>query len=178
MTDQGFDFDAELIKLLPGIRTYAAALMRQRGSGDDLMQDTMVRALRSRHTFSPGTNLKAWLYTILRNGFITTVRRKRPEQVHEGYDLPWPAAQEHVVALRDVSRLLQLLPPTQRSALLLVGANGHSYREAAAIAGTRIGTVKSRVARARASLRLAFEPVAPGGRVPALPERLAPSLHG
>ena len=178
MTDQGFDFNAELIKLLPGIRTYAAALMRQRGSGDDLMQDTLVRALRSRHTFSPGTNLKAWLYTILRNGFITTVRRKRPEQIPEGHDMPWPAAQDHAVALGDVSRLLQLLPRTQRRALLLVGANGHSYREAAAIAGTRIGTVKSRVARARASLRLAFEPVAPGDCVPGLPDRLASPLHG
>jgi RNA polymerase sigma factor (sigma-70 family) len=178
MTNQGFDFDAELIKLLPGIRNYAAALMRKQGSGDDLMQDTLVRALRSRHTFSPGTNLKAWLYTILRNGFITTVRRKRLEQVPEGHDMPWPAAQDDAVALGDVSRLLQLLPPTQRRALLLVGANGHSYREAAAIAGARIGTVKSRVARARASLRLAFEPATPGGRLPALPDLPASPLYG
>ena len=178
MADQGFDFDAALIKLLPGIRTYAAALMRQQDSGDDLMQDTLVRALGSRHTFSPGTNLKGWLYTILRNGFITTVRRKWLMQVPEGYDPAWPAAQDHAVALREVARLLQLLPTTQRRALLLVRANGHSYREAAAITGARIGTLKSRVARARASLRLQFEPAASGGRVPGLPDRPASPLHG
>jgi RNA polymerase sigma-70 factor (ECF subfamily) len=177
MTDQGFDFDAELIKLLPDIRAYAAALMRQRDSGDDLMQDTLVRALRWRHTFSPGTNLKAWLYTILRNGFITTTRRKPPEQVYGSRDLASPAAQDHAVALRDLSRLLQRLPTNQRKALLMVGANGYSYSEAAAIAGTRIGTVKSRVARARASLHLHFDAAAPGGRLPASPDQPASPLH-
>ena len=178
MINQGFDFEAALVKLLPDIRAYATSLMRQRDSGDDLAQDTLVRALRSRNTFSPGTNLKAWLFTILRNGFITTVRRKRPKQVSsEGCEFPSPAAQDHVVALRDLSRLLQQLPPNQRQALLMVGANGHSYGEAAAIVGVKVGTVTSRVSRARAFLEPHFGAAAGGSYLPASPDRPASTQH-
>jgi RNA polymerase sigma-70 factor (ECF subfamily) len=162
VTDQSLDFEAELVELIPEIRARAAWLMRQQDSGDDLAQDTVVRALRSRHTFIPGTSLRAWIFTILRNGFLTTIRRKRLEQGFvQGYEFQSPAAQDHVVALRDVSRLMHLLPPDQREALLMVGAKGHSYREAAAMAGTKIGTVKSRVSRARAFLQPHFGAAAP-----------------
>lgn len=152
MVDRASDFAAALIELLPAMRNYAAVLTRKRDAGDDLVQDTLVRALKSQHTFSPGTNLKAWIFTILRNRFISTLRRRLPEQVSdEGYEFPSAAAQEHVVALRDLSRLLRLLPARQREALLMVGVNGHSYQEAAAIVGSNVGTVKSRVSRARPS---------------------------
>ncbi len=173
MVDRASNFEAALIELLPAMRNYAAVLTRKRDAGDDLVQDTLVRALKSQHTFSPGTNLKAWIFTILRNRFISTLRRKLPEQVSdEGYEFPAAAAaQEHVVALRDLSRLLRLLPPRQREALLMIGVNGHSYQEAAAIVGSNVGTVKSRVSRARAFLQPHFAAAAPHRRPAATLQR-------
>ena len=159
-----FDFEGALIQLVPPLRAYARAVTRSRENADDLVQDTLLRALRSRHTFVPGTNLKAWTFTILRNQFITSARRKRPEQGFaptEGAEISMPASQEDTIALNDFHRILLQLPERQREALLLVGAEGFSYEEAAAVAGSTVGTMKSRVSRARAFLLPHFLAAAP-----------------
>ena len=166
---ESFDFEGALIQLVPPLRAYARAVTRNRENADDLVQDTLLRALRSRHTFVPGTNLKAWTFTILRNQFITSARRKRPEQgiaPAEGDEIGMPASQEDTVALNDFHRILLQLPELQREALLLVGAEGFSYEEAAAVAGSTTGTMKSRVSRARAFLLPHFLAVAPTRGIP------------
>src|SRR5215470_7670595 len=93
VTEQAFNFEEDLVKLIPQLRAYAFVMTRGRESGDDLVQDTLVRALRSQHTFTPGTNLKAWVFTILRHQFITLARRKPPQPAvlgDGGEDLPSP----------------------------------------------------------------------------------------
>jgi RNA polymerase sigma factor (sigma-70 family) len=165
VTEQGFNFEDDLVKLIPQLRAYAFVMTRGRESGDDLVQDTLVRALRSQHTFTPGTNLKAWVFTILRHQFITLARRKPPIPTvlsEGGEDAPSPAAQEDAVSLRDFHRLLHQLPAKQREALLMIGANGFTYEEAAAITRCSVGTMKSRVSRARAFLLPHFSALAPG----------------
>jgi RNA polymerase sigma-70 factor (ECF subfamily) len=163
--NEGFDFEGDLIKLLPQLRAFARSLVAH--EGDDLVQDTVVRALKSRHSFVPGTNLKAWLFTILRNQWVTAGRRKRMEvALAEDHELPTEPTQEHAVALRDFARLLNQLPAKQREALLLVAANGFTYEEAAAISRTTVGTVKSRVSRARAFLAPLFLAATPLGVEP------------
>jgi len=168
VTDQDFNFEADLVKLIPQLRAYAFVMTRGRESGDDLVQDTLVRALRSQHTFTPGTNLKAWVFTILRHQFITLARRKPPLTAtalsEGGDDAPSPAAQEDAVSLRDFHRLLHQLPAKQREALLMIGANGFTYEEAAAITRCSVGTMKSRVSRARAFLLPHFSAMAPNSR--------------
>jgi RNA polymerase sigma-70 factor (ECF subfamily) len=164
VTEQGFNFEEDLVKLIPQLRAYAFVMTRGRESGDDLVQDTLVRALRSQHTFTPGTNLKAWVFTILRHQFITLARRKPPMGTalsEGGDDAPSPAAQEDAVSLRDFHRLLHQLPAKQREALLMIGANGFTYEEAAAITRCSVGTMKSRVSRARAFLLPHFSALAP-----------------
>jgi RNA polymerase sigma-70 factor (ECF subfamily) len=164
VTEQNFNFEEDLVKLIPQLRAYAFVMTRGRESGDDLVQDTLVRALRSQHTFTPGTNLKAWVFTILRHQFITLARRKPPAPTvlsESGDDAPSPAAQEDAVSLRDFHRLLHQLPPKQREALLMIGANGFTYEEAAAITRCSVGTMKSRVSRARAFLLPHFTALAP-----------------
>jgi RNA polymerase sigma-70 factor (ECF subfamily) len=174
MRDQGFDFEGDLIALLPQLRAFARSLVGH--DGDDLVQDTAIRALKSRHTFVPGTNLKAWLFTILRNQWVTAGRRKRTEvALAEDFDLPTPPPQEHAVALRDFARLLKRLPAKQREALLLVAAEGFSYEEAAAISRTSVGTVKSRVSRARAFLAPLFIAATPLGSTPISDMRAPPA---
>jgi len=165
MSIQDFDFEGDLIKLLPQLRAFARSLVGQ--EGDDLVQDTAMRALKSRHSFIPGTNMKAWLFTILRNQWVTAARRKRAEvALAEDHDVPREPSQEHAVALRDFIRLINKLPEKQREALLLVAANGFTYEEAAAIAHTSVGTMKSRVSRARAFLEPMFIAATPLGREP------------
>jgi RNA polymerase sigma-70 factor (ECF subfamily) len=162
---EGFDFEGDLIALLPQLRAFARSLVGT--DGDDLVQDSLVRALKARHTFVPGTNLKAWMFTILRNQWVTSGRRKRVETgLAEEHAPPTPPTQEHAVALRDFARLLKRLPVKQREALLLVAAEGFSYEEAAAISRTSVGTVKSRVSRARAFLAPMFLAATPLGCKP------------
>jgi RNA polymerase sigma-70 factor (ECF subfamily) len=169
VTDRDFNFEEDLVKLIPQLRAYAFAMTRGRESGDDLVQDTLVRALRSQHTFTPGTNLKAWVFTILRHQFITLARRKlpTPTALSEGGDEApsSPAAQEDAVSLRDFHRLLHQLPAKQREALLMIGANGFTYEEAAEITRCSVGTIKSRVSRARAFLLPHFAALAPNAHL-------------
>ena len=146
----------ELLSLLPDLRAFARFLGRDRAVADDLVQDTVVRALAALPQFQAGTNLKAWLFTILRNLFYEQARRRRREAVALSAQLPCSEAahpeQAHHAEVRDLQRLLWRLPPTQREALVLVGAQELTHEEAAAICGVAVGTMKARVSRARREL--------------------------
>jgi RNA polymerase sigma-70 factor (ECF subfamily) len=151
-----FDFQREMIALIPYLRAFAGALCRSRDLADDLAQETLVKAWRAKDRFEPGTNLKAWLFTILRNELYSR-RRRDWRQSHwdegaaERITAP-PDAQVWSLELCDTAQALHNLPTDQREALVLVGAAGFSYQEAADICGTPLGTIKSRVARARIAL--------------------------
>lgn len=149
------DFKAQLIALIPQLRAFARSIYMGPNS-DDLAQDAMLRGWKSRARFERGTNLKAWLFTILRNQFLTDKRRSWRSLPLD----PWIAEQTLVAhddpssreELLDVRAAMRLLPDDQRQALVLIGSAGMSYDEAAEICGCPVGTVKSRVSRARATL--------------------------
>lgn len=149
-------FRGQLQAAIPDLRAFARGLSGDRDVADDLVQETMLKAWIARGRFQAGTNFKAWTFTILRNYYFTQVRRRR--FVGEWNDLvadrvlAAPADQDSTVELRDVMRALQQIPPDQREALILVAAAGMSYEEAAEVTGVMLGTVKSRVSRARSAL--------------------------
>jgi RNA polymerase sigma-70 factor (ECF subfamily) len=131
-------------------------LCHHRERAEDLVQETLVKALANLHRFEIGTNLQAWLFTILRNQFHTTYRKRRHEVedadgVHAARMTSIPEQMGHL-AFEDLRRALLKLPPKQREVLLLVGAQGFSYEETARICGCAVGTIKSRVSRAREQL--------------------------
>jgi RNA polymerase sigma-70 factor (ECF subfamily) len=149
-------FRDDLLASLPDLRTFAMSLVGNPTRADDLVQETLLKAWASQHRFIPGTNLLAWLFTILRNQFYTECRkRKREVEDAEGAEaakiitLP---TQEHGIELQKVWKLLEKLPAAQREALLLVAGQGLTYEAAAALVGAQTGTMKSRVSRARAFL--------------------------
>lgn len=156
-----------LLAALPGLRAFALSLVVNPAQADDLVQETLMKAWASQHRFEPGSNLKGWLCTIMRNQFYTDCRkRKREVEDPDGVmaaQMTAPAAQEHGSDLRTVWHHLGKLPPLQREALMLVGAQGLSYEAAAEAMGCRVGTAKSRVSRARtflaAALGMGEEPV-------------------
>lgn len=149
-------FRQSLIEMLPGLRAFAISLTANETRADDLVQETLLKAWAKQEQFVPGTNLKAWLCTILRNQLYTEIRkRKREVEDADGAmaaQMTAPAAQEHGSDLRTVWQHIGRLPALQREALLLVGAQGLTYEAAAEIMGCQTGTVKSRVSRARAYL--------------------------
>jgi RNA polymerase sigma-70 factor (ECF subfamily) len=149
-------FRSDLLAALPGLRAFAMSLVVDLSRADDLVQETLVKAWANQHRFEPGSNLMAWLCTILRNQFYTECRkRKREVEDADGIlagQLTAPAAQEHGIELQKVWAVLEKLPPPQREALLLVAAQGLTYEAAADRIGCQVGTVKSRVSRARAYL--------------------------
>lgn len=145
-----------LVASLPALQAFALKLAGNPALAEDLVQDTMVKALRHGASFRPGTNQMAWLITILRNTFFTGLRRRRleimaPESLH-ALLRPDPAVQEDRRLLGEVVLACRSLSDPQRDALFLVGAAGLTYGEAAATAGCAVGTMKSRVNRARAQL--------------------------
>lgn len=146
----------ELVSHLPAMRAFALSLTRNASQADDLVQDTVVKAWSHFDRFAPGTNLRAWLFTILRNTFYSTRRRTVREVSDSDGTLVGALAEkpEHDGRLQyaDFVRAFQQLPDEQREALALVGALGHSYEEAADMTGVAVGTVKSRANRARARL--------------------------
>jgi RNA polymerase sigma-70 factor (ECF subfamily) len=150
------DFKTELLALIPFLRAFARSLTGNQDAADDLAQETLVKAWQSRSTFAPGTNLKAWLFTILRNQFYSDRRRawrQTPWDQDAAERLPGTSQDQSWSAdLSDTARALRQLPDEQREALILVGAGGFSYADAAAICHCAVGTVKSRVARARKAL--------------------------
>lgn len=149
-------FKKDLVGALPMLRAFARSLSGNRDRADDLVQETVVRALSNRDKFQEGTNLHAWLVTILRNQFYSEGRKRRREvEDADGLHaarLSDVAAQPGHLELEDFLRALRLLPDEQREALILIGASGFSYEEAADICGVKVGTVKSRVSRARTRL--------------------------
>lgn len=144
----------EMLALLPDLRGFARFLVRERVAADDLVQDTVVQALGALTQFQPGTNLKAWLFTILRNQFFAQARRrKRESELLQTHFQPEESTSGDALAdIGDLQRMLWNLPPLLREALVLVGAQELSYDEAAAICGVPVGTMKARVSRARTAL--------------------------
>jgi RNA polymerase sigma-70 factor (ECF subfamily) len=149
-------FKAGLIELIPFLRAFARSLCGNPEMADDLAQETLVKAWQARDMFTPGTNLKAWLFTILRNQFYSDRRRawrQAPWDQDAAERIPGSAGEQTWAAeLSDTARALTSLSDEQREALILVGAGGFSYEDAAAICHCAVGTVKSRVARARKTL--------------------------
>ena len=145
-----------LLGAVPSLRAFAISLSGSVDRADDLVQDTLMRALANIHRFEPGTNLNAWLFTILRNLFHSEYRkRKREVEDADGsYAARLATAPEQNARLDfdDLRLALAKLSPDQREAVLLIGAEGFSYEEAAQICGTAVGTIKSRVNRARRRL--------------------------
>jgi RNA polymerase sigma-70 factor (ECF subfamily) len=143
----------DVVELIPALRAFAWSLSHNGSDADDLVQDTLIKAWTNRDKFEPGTNLRAWLFTILRNTYYTHVLRRRREVRDEQGEyagaLKTPATQDWSMAMRSLQLALQQLPPEHREALILVGAAGLSYEEAAEICGCALGTIKSRVNRAR-----------------------------
>lgn len=154
-------FKHELTEVVPHLRAFARGLCGRADMADDLVQETMLKAWAARQRFEPGTSMRAWTFVILRNAYLTDMRRNR---FRGDYDettaeriLTAPPGQEAPIHLSDLHRALLTLPPERREALLLIGAGGFSYEEAADICGCAIGTIKSRVGRARATLTNMFE---------------------
>jgi RNA polymerase sigma-70 factor (ECF subfamily) len=149
-------FKTELIELLPSLRAFARSLAHNPAQADDLVQDTLVKALANVDRFEPGTNLRAWLFTILRNHYYSQLRKSKREI--EDADGKFAARlssrpeQDGSVDLEDFKIAFQQLAPDHREVLTLVGASGCSYEEAAHICGCAVGTIKSRVNRARKKL--------------------------
>jgi RNA polymerase sigma-70 factor (ECF subfamily) len=145
-----------LLSLVPFLRAFARSLTGNPEAADDLAQETLVKAWQSRSSFIPGTNLKAWLFTILRNQFYSDRRRawrQAPWDQEAAERIPGGGEDQiHSAELSDTVRALRRLSDEQREALILVGAGGFSYEDAAAICKCAVGTVKSRVARARKTL--------------------------
>jgi RNA polymerase sigma-70 factor (ECF subfamily) len=151
------DFRSELVSHLPHLRAVARALTGHRDRADDLVNDTVLKALSAEAQFQPGTYLKAWLMTILRNHYINGLRRTRIEVETIG-DIPesaLPSApnQEHVVEVNEVANALQRMSVEHREILVLVSAAGLSYEEASEVCGCAVGTIKSRLNRARSELK-------------------------
>jgi RNA polymerase sigma-70 factor, ECF subfamily len=146
----------EVVGLIPALRAFAWSLSHNGSDADDLVQDTLIKAWTNRDKFEAGTNLRAWLFTILRNTYYTNVLRRRREVRDETGEyagaLKSPPTQDWSMAMRALQAALQQLPDEHREALILVGAAGLSYEEAAQICGCALGTIKSRVNRARARL--------------------------
>jgi RNA polymerase sigma-70 factor (ECF subfamily) len=154
-------FERDLVQLIPHLRAFARTLCGDAAAADDLAQDAMIKAWDARQSFQLGTNMKAWTFMILRNQFYSEKRRSwRQTQLDQ------EAAERTLVAVDDPSapveldelrQALDVLPDEQREALILVGAGGFAYEEAAAICGCAVGTVKSRVSRARRAVQAILE---------------------
>lgn len=151
----------DMVALVPQMHTFARSLTRDGVRADDLVQEALARALANIDRFRPGTNLKAWLFTIVRNEHYSQLRRRKFEAVGVDTDsLPEPSVppdHDGDLELRDLNRALGTLSSGQRTALILVSASGFSYEEAARICGCAVGTIKSRVARARDTLMAILE---------------------
>jgi RNA polymerase sigma-70 factor (ECF subfamily) len=145
-----------LLDQIPTLRAFAFSLCSNFDRADDLVQETLLKAWQHLDHFEEGTNLRAWLFTILRNTYFSELRKKRREvedvDGKKTASLSVPPAQQGHLDLQDLRNGLTLLPPEQREALILVGAVGMSYEEAAEVAQCAVGTVKSRVNRARIKL--------------------------
>ena len=154
-------FKADLIALIPHLRAFARTMTGNPAEADDLAQEALAKAWQARDSYTMGTNMKAWCFMILRNQFYSDKRRS-----WRNTQLDQEAAERTLLAnddpsapleLNDLRMALAALPEEQREALILIGAGGLSYEEAAEVCNTAVGTVKSRVSRARVALRRILE---------------------
>ena len=149
-------FRDQMIAAIPGLRAFGLSLTARGDRADDLVQETLMKAWKHSASFEQGTNMKAWLYTILRNEFYSQLRkRKREVEDADGFysgKVAVHAEQDGHLDMADLRVALAKLPEDQREAIILVGASGFSYEEAADICSVAVGTIKSRVNRARARL--------------------------
>lgn len=138
---------------IPHLRRYARALVRNENAADDLVQDTLERALRKFSLWQSGTNLRAWLFSVMHNVHLNQLRTRRDSvPFDEDLDIPVQGSQEGRLDIRDLSKALQALPLEQREVLLLIGLEGMRYEEAAQTLGVPLGTVMSRLSRGRERL--------------------------
>ena len=153
----GDRFKTELLASLGSLRAFAVSLCGNRDKADDLVQETVVKAWAKQDSFAIGTNMKAWLFTILRNEFYGQMRKSgREVSDPEDYftnNMSQHPEQPGKMDLADFQKALTELPDDQREAIILVGASGFSYEEAAKVCGCAVGTIKSRVSRARSTLQ-------------------------
>jgi RNA polymerase sigma-70 factor (ECF subfamily) len=168
------NFSSVLEQEIPRLRRYACALHRwNRPQADDLVQDTLVRAIAKQHLWQPGTNLRSWLFTLMHNQHVNDVRRSVArggishaiDELHDNHASASNA--EASLQLRDLERALGKLPVEQREIILLVALEGMSYADVAAVVGVPVGTVRSRLSRGRAALRQLMD----------TGERTAPAAH-
>ena len=146
----------QIVALIPALRAFARTFLRDRDAADDLVQETLVKALKSIHQFQPGTNMKSWLFTIMRNTFYSEVKLRRREapgiddciSLRPGLE----PTQEWSVRGIEIAEAIDRLPPEQREVLVLIGVLGTSYEDAVGICGCAMGTIKSRLFRARERL--------------------------
>lgn len=154
-SDNGFK--EELLKMLPSLRAFAVALAGKVELADDLVQDTLMKAWAKQDSFEMGTNIKAWLFTILRNEFYSQIRKSKREVLDEDGAMTGNLAiapdQYGRLDMQDFKTALDKLPPDQKEAVILVGAAGFSYEEAAQLCNCAVGTIKSRVSRGRVKLQ-------------------------
>ncbi len=145
-----------MLSAVPSLRAFAISLSGNIDRADDLVQETLLRAIANINSFQPGTNMSAWMFTILRNLFRSEYRKRRREveDTDGSYaeSLKSHPEQASRLEFQEFRTALSKLPPDQREALILVGASGFSYEEAANICGCAVGTIKSRVNRARTRL--------------------------
>jgi RNA polymerase sigma factor (sigma-70 family) len=150
------EFKTQLAQVIPHLRAFGRSLSGNRDLADDLVQETLMKAWAARLRFQAGTNMRAWTFIILRNLYLSQMRRARFkgewDDLVADRILAAPASQDKHVELGDMQRALLQLPQPQREALILVGAGGFAYEEAAEICGVAVGTIKSRVARGRVAL--------------------------
>ncbi len=152
-------FQRELTALIPRMRAFARGMCHDAAAADDLAQDGLLKAWTARASYQPGTNLKAWVFMIMRNAFYSEKRRS-----WRSLPLEQEVAEREIavsdastaVELDELRRALLLLPDEQREALILIGAAGCSYEEVSEMCGCAVGTIKSRVSRARDRLALIF----------------------
>lgn len=160
------EFKDQLGAVIPHLRAFGRSLSGSRDLADDLVQETLLKAWAARKRFQAGTNMRAWTFIILRNLFLSQMRRARFkgewDDITAAKILAAPASQDKHIELGDMQRALLHLPQPQREALILVGAGGFAYEEAAEICGCAVGTIKSRVARGR----VALEALMTGGKLP------------
>jgi RNA polymerase sigma-70 factor (ECF subfamily) len=149
-------FDAELVKLQPNMRAFARSLCGNHATADDLVQGTILSALANSTSYLPGSNMRAWLFTILRNTYFSQLRKRRREveDANGKYTeaLATEPTQDDIVDLHDTMRAVSRLSRGHRQVLMMVGRDGLTYDEAALDSGCAVGTIKSRTHRARGRL--------------------------
>ncbi len=158
---------AQVVAFIPRLRRYARALVGERTAADDLVQDTLERAINKFHLWKRGTDLRAWLFTVMHNLHVNQIRGRRELVAldEEALEIPVRATHDTALEARDLERALMRLSAEQREVLLLVVLEDMSYEEAAATLGIPIGTVMSRLSRAREKLRTLVEGLPVSGRL-------------